>query len=92
MYGHPIKLLPDRKEPLTSPMTFYAWIIQLAVDAAQKGLSHRLRSISAPIWLRIYQEGVQPSVRAICDWAAQDPERFKDLRETETEHTFQIAA
>jgi hypothetical protein len=74
------------------PMDFYSWFLQLAQDAAKHGCSRRLNSHTFTLWAKIWSEGVTPSVAAVCAWATGCPERFEDLRESESDSDFRMAA
>lgn len=69
------------------------WMLELRSDAHKNGLLSRFRSQTYQFWHRVYSEGVEPNVRSVISWALADPERFKDLQETEQKaEMMQIAA
>lgn len=74
-------------------MCFKTWLIALAQDAARRGCLGRFRRASdLACWQQVWAQGVQPTIAAVLEWATMDPERFEDLRETESDEIEQMAA
>jgi hypothetical protein len=74
------------------PVGYLRWIRDLQEDALRNGCSSRFKAASEGVWIRVWLESVEPTIEAVVEWALRDPQRFADLRQSETEHSKRIAA